>query len=179
MRKGKTLSTISWLIFVLAILTLLSCIMFSKIEVSGVSMNPTLKSGEYGITDNFTYRIFGVHRFDIITIELDDKTIVKRVVGLPGEKLYYDVDGLHVDGHLIEEDFIDESMIKKTITNTPLCTTGVTLGEDEYYVLGDNRSNSTDSRYIGPIKAEQIKSRGFIIYGDTGSRFRLPRFIGW
>jgi len=181
MRNKKRGRIISWIAVVLAVIIFCSCFIFTKIEVVGPSMYPTLKSGDYGVADSFTYKIFGLHRFDIVTVNVSDgKTIVKRIVGLPGEEIFYDDEGLHVDGVLVDEPFLEEGMKQKTAnTNCPLTTTGVKLGEDEYYVLGDNRDNSTDSRFIGPVIKDRIKARGFIIYGELGDKLKLPRFVGW
>ena len=112
-------------------------------------MCPTLSSGNIVIISRLTNNY---ERFDIVIIEIPDTTIVKRIIGMPG-------DTVHIrDGHV----YINESMLNDVIDQyidfSGLATSRVKLGKDEYFVLGDNRTDSMDSRHIkvGVVKKKQI-----------------------
>lgn len=160
------------IVFLLLFLIIIKTCFFSSI-VSQNSMEPTLHNNDVGLTDRVFYKLFGINRFDIIVIDRGgDVYYVKRVIGLPGETIIYyqseDGDKLYINNKYIKEQFLtNEAKDKTCIATSNLCVTGVTLGKNEYYVLGDNRSNSLDSRFesIGNIKYSDIIGRGFIKYG--------------
>ncbi|MBQ9730651.1 MAG: signal peptidase I [Bacilli bacterium] len=159
-----------------AILVVLSCyfiavisnvIFLEQIVVYGDSMDSTLKNGDFGLADKQFFKITQINRFDIVVIQNGKDQIIKRVIGLPNETITYSDGVLKVNGYIIEEDFIDEDV--KNNTNRNGLDISVKLKEDEYYVLGDNRYISFDSRNIGPIKKENIKARLFVIYGKCNN----------
>ncbi len=145
--------------------------------VDGNSMYPTLKNGDYGITYKLGYKIGSIKRFDIITFAYNDDTYVKRVIGLPGEKLEYNNGVLYIDGKIVKENFISESY-KLATAEKKGGSFEYELGKGEYYVMGDNRKVncgrgdsycSHDSRSFGAIEYDDIKSRGFTLIGKCGS----------
>lgn len=168
---------LSLVFFVVRPLTLESII------VSGISMEPTLQDGDYGLTGKL--KIGGLKRFNVVAFHKvnSDKVLVKRIVGLPNENVAYHDKGLYINGEYVAEDFIDAENRSKTFEFCDFCSlAGVTLGEDEYFVLGDNRDVSIDSRDFGPIKESSIISKGIIIYGQEKNGVKnwyWPRFIGW
>lgn len=183
----KVFSWISSLIVCIALALLINNFVLFKCTVSGVSMSNTLNDGQLCISDQFFYKIFGIGRFDIVVIE--EKTtgelIVKRVIGLPNDTIAYIDDNLYVNGKLVNEKFLDESakcntcQIPGTSYKDKLCSTqGITLGEDEYFVMGDNRGKSYDSRNFGTIKKEDIVSKGIVILRENGKMI-WPKFVGW
>jgi len=143
---------------------------FMPVKVVGTSMVPTLENANYGFSSIIARRVDGIERFDIVVIELDNERLVKRVIGLPGESIWYVNDILYINGNPIDEDFLKDDYVKSMLDLWGReCFTGdfevVSLGEDEYFCLGDNRLVSSDSRYYGAFKAEQIVSKDiFIIY---------------
>lgn len=159
------------LVVCLVIAKLITSFVFLSVMVDGSSMSPTLESGNKGITDGLFYKIFGVERFDIVIVEHDkfDEKLVKRVIGLPGETIRYEKGILYVNGEVVKEEFISEEVAKQTKLLYGSDTFEVTLKNDEYYVLGDNRGNSTDSRYFGPISKSQIKGRGMLLFASCDS----------
>ncbi len=132
------------------------------IEVRGSSMYPTLHEHDRGVANIIGYTLGGIDRFDIAIIYLAEKNeyLVKRVVGLPGETIQYSGGVLYVNGEEVAEDFLDEEYAASYGDAFMSDVGPVTLGEDEYYCLGDNRPQSTDSRFYGPFTSEQIKARG-------------------
>ena len=135
------------------------------IGVKGSSMYPTLEDGEIGFSDVIGYSLSGIDRFDIaiIYVESKDEYLVKRVIGLPNETISY-IDGkLYVNGEYIEEDFLNTEYAE-TFEGIFMEDVGeITLGEDEYYCLGDNRPRSSDSRVYGPLKKEDIRCKGVLV----------------
>ncbi|KRN50618.1 hypothetical protein IV49_GL001937 [Kandleria vitulina DSM 20405] len=129
-------------------------------------MESTLQDGEFAIMS----RDFSViKRFDIVVLSSETlkETIIKRVIGLPGETIEYKNDKLYVNGKYVKETFLDQSFKeqKKREMESPLFTNNfkVTLKKGEYYVLGDNRLNSVDSRALGTFTIKDFKARGGII----------------
>ena len=127
----------------------------SPIRVDGDSMNPTLKDGDIMLLNEIGYKTGGVNRFDIVVIDTDEDVIIKRVIGLPGDRIKYVDNKLYVNDQEIDEPF--EHDITHNFELTELGSDSVP--RDEYFVLGDNRGNSKDSRIIGFIKANQIRGK--------------------
>ena len=114
--------------------------------VDGNSMNPTLQNGDNLIVDKLSYRFGDPQRFDIIIFPYQYKentNYIKRIIGLPGETVQIDYSGnIYINGEILEEDYGLE-----TILNPGNAAEPITLGPDEYFVMGDNRNNSEDSRF--------------------------------
>lgn len=155
-----------------AVLVVLSCyfiavisnlVFLEQIVVYGSSMETTLENGEFGLADKQIFKLTSLKRFDIVVIQDNDEKIIKRIIGLPNETITYSNGVLKVNGYVVEEGFIDDINKNQTTRNDK--DISITLKEDEYFVLGDNRKISYDSRNIGPIKKENIKARLFVIYG--------------
>ena len=154
--------------FIILLLFILVIRMFiaSPIRVQGTSMLPTLEEGDYMLLYKLKKNVKGINRNDIVVVKVSDGDIIKRVIGLPGETLKYEVKEdngetkgiLYIDGKVVEEEYLDNEYKAATcVRENKLCDEGVTLGENEYFVMGDNRRVSHDSRYIGPVNIDQIK----------------------
>ena len=125
----------------------------SPIRVNGESMDSTLHDGDIMLLDEVSYRFSDIQRFDIVVIHREDEYLIKRVIGLPGEKIKY-VDGkLYVNGKYVKEDFEH----KKTNDFSAI------INEENYFVMGDNRTNSTDSRSFGTVSRDQILGKTSLI----------------
>ena len=128
-------------------------------QVIGPSMNPTLKEGDVIIVNKLLYRFKDIKRNDIVVLSQDEKHMIKRVVGLPGDNIEYIDNYLYVNGKKYKEPFI-----KDVITEDfSLKDLGYDkIPKDMYLVLGDNRENSRDSRNYGLINKKQIIGKTFI-----------------
>lgn len=139
----------------------------TPVSVSGSSMYPTLKNNDYMILYKLTKKMRGINRFDIVVINTDSGRIIKRVIGLPGEKIKYTIekneDGdeigvLYINGKKVKEGFIDDIAKRNTCNDDwIICKSEYVVPEGEYFVMGDNRGNSIDSRVIGTIEDKDIK----------------------
>ncbi len=144
---------------------------FMPIVVNGSSMYPTLQDKSYGFSNIFARKVSGIERFDIVVVHLEerDENLVKRVIGLPNETITFTNDTLYINGTPVDQSFLDEDYVKQIQEGvyTGLFTSDftITLGEDEYFCMGDNRPRSADSRLYGPFNQAQIVSKNiFIIY---------------
>ena len=155
------LDILTYVIISLIILLLFFKINFKEVVVSGPSMSPYLSNLEYGYTDRFLFRVFGLDRYDIVVVNTqDDDLFIKRVIGLPNETIQI-IDGkVYINDKLLEDDnYCDE-----VILNPGIASEKILLGKNEYFVMGDNRNNSLDSRnpYLGVVKYSQIYGHAFI-----------------
>ncbi len=144
-------------ISLLVIVFLFTTFVAQRTIVSGSSMEPTYSDGDNLIV-NKLFSITGpLERFDVIVFhpyEDDSTCYIKRIIGLPGDTVSIKDNGsIYINGTLLEEDYGSE-----TILSAGLAATEITLGEDEYFILGDNRNNSIDSRFaqIGNVTVDQI-----------------------
>ncbi|MBP6440563.1 MAG: signal peptidase I [Caldilineaceae bacterium] len=126
--------------------------------VFGQSMEPNLHQNERLIVDKLSYRVRAPERGDIVVVDLPDmeEMLVKRIVALPGEQVEIQRGVVYVNGAPISEPFAHD-MIEY---DTPR----LTLGPLSYFVLGDNRGNSNDSRSFGPVTRDQILGRVWLRY---------------
>lgn len=154
-RKREDPMKIKDLLKCLIIGFILSCIVLTLVRISvvnGSSMDSTLADGQRLIVSRLSYTFHDVHRGDIVIAEsdkLDVDYIIKRVIGLPGETVEMKNNKIYINGHQIDETYIKEPMIGNKNQKWK-------LGQDEYFLCGDNRNDSLDSRYIGPVHKNQI-----------------------
>lgn len=134
-----------------------------RTRVIGSSMNPTVYDSESLILEKVSYRFHDPERFDIVVFPYqhgDKQNFIKRVIGLPGEKVRIDYDGnIYINGEILEEDYGAE-----VIEDPGLAVNEFTVPEGEFFVLGDNRNHSMDSREVsvGTIKKKQILGRAVL-----------------
>jgi len=159
----EILSTSVYLLLVLFIAYLIVTFVGQRTQVSGSSMESTLSDEDHLIVDKISYHFKDPERFDIIVFpfQYDKETYyIKRIIGMPGETVQIDADGnIYIDGEVLEENYGRE-----VIQNPGRAIEPVVLGDDEYFVMGDNRNNSSDSRdlAVGNIHKNDIIGRAFI-----------------
>lgn len=148
---------LSTLLIAFAIAFVITRFILYPCVVDGTSMEPTLKDKDYGYSLILKKKI-GIKRFDICVIDVNDndKLIVKRVIGMPFDTIEYKNNQLFINGEYYEENYLGD------VTTDDF---SYSLGDNEYFCLGDNRNVSKDSRYYGPFKKEDFLSTGmFIVY---------------
>ncbi len=159
----EILSTSIYLLGVLIVTYLIIHYVGQRTEVQGSSMEPTLQDADNLIVDKISYRFHEPQRFDIIVFpfQYEEETYyIKRIIGMPGEMVQIDWDGnIYIDGEILEENYGME-----VIRDPGWAAEGIYLDDDEYFVLGDNRNNSTDSRaeLVGTIHKDDIIGRAWV-----------------
>jgi signal peptidase I len=136
-------------------------------SIPSPSMEPTLKDGDRILVNKVSYDLHGVHRGDVIVFakppadtEGGIKDLVKRVIGLPGETIWSGPDGeIFANGQLIKQPWLTAAA--KADPGPPVPRTVIPAGD--YFVMGDNRGDSSDSRVFGPISGKLIVGRAFVI----------------
>ncbi|MBR3307021.1 MAG: signal peptidase I [Lachnospiraceae bacterium] len=152
-----------FLLAVLVITLLLVKYVGQRTVVVGSSMETTLSDGDNLVVDKISYRFSDPKRFDIIVFpfEYKDETYyIKRVIGLPGETVRIDDDGVIY----INEVALEENYGREVMEDPGMAKNGLTLGDGQYFVLGDNRNHSSDSRTpsVGLIEKSDIIGRAWI-----------------
>ena len=151
------------------------------VHVEGLSMYATLDNNDYLIANKIDYRLHSPQRGDIIILRPpadNSKDFIKRVIALPGEKLLIRDSKIYINGHKLDEPYLPEFWT--TFNNWPNDgTDGKVMRPNEYFVMGDNRNRSQDSRIFGPISRDRIDGRAWFRiwpldhFGDIYSK--VPR----
>ena len=174
----EILSNSLFLLVVLVLTLLIVKYVGQRTVVVGDSMETTLQNGDNLIVDKIGYRFHDPERFDVIVFpfEYKDETYyIKRIIGLPGETVRIDDDGnIYINDVILEEHFGAETMI-----DPGLAYGGITLGENQYFVLGDNRNHSSDSRVpsVGLIEKEDIIGWAWIRLFPLNKFGKIPHTV--
>ncbi len=136
---------IPYVLIIIAVL-LFKKYLYAPIKVNGESMMNTLHDKDIMILDIIDYKIHGLKRFDIVVVDEGSELIIKRVIGLPGELVEYKNNKLYINGKKVNDKYAS----KETEDFSILVPKG------EYFVLGDNRTNSLDSRVFGTFSKDKI-----------------------
>jgi signal peptidase I len=138
------------------------------VHVIGSSMYPTVTDNDYLIATKIDYRLHPPSRGDIIIMrDPYDSTrdFIKRVIGVPGDHVLVRQGQVFINGHLLRETYINSEVWTEN-ADWPLGQTtdpqGVLLRSDEFFVMGDNRNHSSDSRVFGPVRRDQIEARAWL-----------------
>lgn len=170
-------------VFVVSAIVILLFVNFvaHPVRVDGRSMYPTLKDGEFGFTNVGGVLLNGVKRGDVVVVTMEEKGQkthwVKRVIGMPGDTISCVNDIVFINGKVLDEtQYIDPDYRQSCVDqfgyfnkvpnadNTDVQDfEEVKLGDDEYYVMGDNRPYSKDSRYVGPVKKSQLFAKKMLV----------------
>jgi signal peptidase I len=155
------------------------------VHVIGLSMYPTLDNDDYLIASKLDYRFHAPDRGDIIILQSpidESKDYIKRVIGLPGERLLIRDGHVYINGQLLRENYLRHDEPWTINANWPLdSSNGVVVPPNYYFVMGDNRNRSSDSRSFGPIRRDEIAEKAWLRVwpvthaGPTNSRPQLQQ----
>ena len=159
--KREIINTVLYFIILFVAVWAIVTFVGQRTVVNGVSMYDTLNDGDNLWVDKFSYHFKDPQRFDIVVFPMYDgeEYFIKRIIGLPGETVRIDHQGnIYINGEKLEESYgyetIEPEMIGRAFD-------GVTLGDDEYFVMGDNRNESEDSRFdiVGNVKRKDLMGK--------------------
>ena len=139
--------------FVIIILVVLLVKQFvvTPIQVNGDSMYPTLKNGDLMLLNRLTYKFGSINRFDIVVVDKGDSYIIKRVIALPGETIISKDNKIYINGEELEQPFLQDGVETYNFE--------ATVTDDCYFVMGDNRPISLDSRELGCFDISKIRGK--------------------
>lgn len=164
-KKSELFEWIKALAIAVILAAVIRYFLFAPIVVDGLSMMPTLHDQDRMIVNKIGYKIGEPERFDIVVFHAtEEKDYIKRVIGLPGDRVEYRDDTLYINGKACEEPYLDE--YKNTLIDGPLTEpfTVEEVPEGQLFVMGDNRRYSKDSRHIGPVSKDEVMGKTSLIY---------------
>lgn len=164
----ELISIIKYVIVLLVVFFFIYQFFYAPVMVDGDSMEPTLSDGDYVLLNKFS----DVERFDIVVFpppDDEETQYIKRVIGMPGDQVEYREDVLYIDGENVDEFFLENAEEEATFYSSGDYSLLTLLGVDEvpagqYFVLGDNRLNSRDSRSFGFVDEEAILGKASLRY---------------
>ncbi|XOU93984.1 MAG: signal peptidase I [Candidatus Kerfeldbacteria bacterium] len=178
--KGFIIELVKIVLIALVVIIPIRYFLFQPFYVRGASMEPNYYDNEYLIVDEITYRFTDPERGDVVVVKVPEKKsdyLIKRIIGLPGETVEIK-DGdiiIHnnenINGFLLSESYLKDGMITSGYKKEE-------IGEEEYYLMGDNRPVSLDSRSFGPLNGDNIIGRAWLRVWpfDQFSSFSAPEY---
>lgn len=158
----KVLKYVTDIVVVVAIAMFVAVYMCEETTIVGNSMSPELDDGQVILIDRMAYKLSEPDRFDVIVYKsqtVENQYVIKRIIGLPGEKIKIDDGKIYINGELLEDIYYDGAY------ESGYAADEVKIAGDEYFVMGDNRNLSEDSRfeYIGNINEEDIIGKAWLV----------------
>lgn len=176
------LDMIETIVIALSIFLVVYLFLMQPHQVSGLSMYPNYHDKEYILTDKVSYKLGDPKRGDVVVFHAPEAAncpkgtgcdFIKRVIGLPGDTIEIRDHAFYIDGRKLPEPYIPEENILNP--GAYIQTNSITLRENQYFVIGDNRPHSSDSRVWGPIGKENIIGKGFFRYWPADRMGILPK----
>ena len=152
----KIIKEIYQYVLIIVIVLVIKKFIISPIRVIGPSMKDTLLNGDIMLLDKLHYRFHDIERFDIVVVNYEKDLIIKRVIGLPGDKVEYINNKLYINDELYEEPYLATGTVTEDFSISTITGNSI-IPSDFYLVLGDNREESSDSRNIGLINKDDIE----------------------
>jgi signal peptidase I len=163
-------SFIETVVIALVISVVLYLFIMTPHEVVGRSMDPTYKDGEYLMANKIQYQVSEPKRGDVIIFKYSDtQDFIKRIIGLPGETVGLQDGRIYINGKILnEETYLDNAVYT---SGSDFLHEGetITVADGEYFVCGDNRPHSSDSRTFGLIPEDRIKAKAWLVYYPFGN----------
>jgi signal peptidase I len=147
---------LSFVLLAMASYFAISHFLLQNVKVVGRSMKPTLYDSEHCLLNRWIYRVRAPQRCDIVVLRdpSDNGFSVKRIIATPGDSIYLKDGSVYLDGRKLTEPYLEPRT--PTFSNSKYNDQLILCGKDQYYVLGDNRLNSIDSRVYGPVPRQNI-----------------------
>ncbi len=170
-RSSATKTTVEWVVLIgaaLVIALLIKAFLFQAFYIPSESMTPTLEKNDRVLVNKLSYKLHAVHRGDIVGFKAPPgtdpsvKDLVKRVIGLPGETVTEQDGQIYINGTKLNEQYLPQGTVSDCAAFAPHCFPNGPIPKDEYWVMGDNRPASKDSRYFKFIRKKDIVGRAFI-----------------
>ena len=177
-------SFVEWVLVIVGAILLalvVKVFLLQAFYIPSLSMSPTLRVGDRVLVNKLRYRLHDVNRGDVIVFERPASEtsstipdLIKRVVGLPGESISFIDGAVYVDGKRLDESYLSDGTVTSSANAPNKCTAEApcVVPSGQVWVMGDNRSDSKDSRYFGSIDESTIVGRAFVTVWPLG-RFGL------
>ena len=153
-------------VFAIAIFLFVYLLVLQPHKIKGDSMQPNYPDGEFLLTDKVSYRFGEAKRGDVIVFEapgIPEEEYIKRIIALPGESVSIKNGGVYINDKKLQENYLNQSLITSSGVFAEE-TKELTVPKDNYFVLGDNRPASSDSRTWGFVAKEKINGRAWVVY---------------
>jgi signal peptidase I len=173
--KSTVKSIVEWILVIggaVLLAVIVKLVLLQAFYIPSASMYPTLQKGDRVLVNKISYKLHDVNRGDVVVFErppaetaTNIPDLIKRVVGLPGEQVVIEAGHVYIDGQLLAEPYLPAG-VTTTADNAPLkCTRDApcVVPDGDVWVMGDNRPDSKDSRYFGPIDQDSIVGRAFVV----------------
>lgn len=168
---GFFLDTLEVIVFAIAIFLFVYLLVLQPHKIKGASMQPNFPDGEYILSDKLSYRFGDPERGDVIIFEApgtDGEEFIKRILGLPGETVSIIDDHVYINGEKLIENYLPNEFITAPGAFLKEGEKKV-VPEDNYFVVGDNRNHSSDSRAWGFVGRDAIVGRAWVVYWPLSS----------
>jgi len=147
-----------------AVSVLIITFLYQPVRVEGTSMLPRLEDHDRLFINKFVYRISSIHRGDVVVFHYPrdpEKSYIKRVIGLPGDRIYIDRGRVYLNGKPLRETYVPEEF------RDSRSMADLVVPDDAYFMMGDHRSISSDSREFGPVDRDLIYGKAVFVYWPT------------